>query len=162
MQDYTIPHAYFRHKRMLHRRSKSVHKEPTFEYAICHKKSTSQSSLNCHTLKEGHKRRAIVNTQEAPQKRNCKTKQCGINEMLHNHQDRVEVNESDGDEACSATNCQINLGTNVGISWTCCEECNRWYHLVCVGLEDKSEININNMDYICAECSYDGYLCCLL
>ena len=95
-------------------------------------------------------------------KRNCKTKQCGINEILHNHQDRVEVNESDGDEACSATNCQINLGTNVGISWTCCEECNRWYHLVCVGLEDKSEININNMDYICAECSYDGYLCCLL
>ena len=82
--------------------------------------------------------------------------------MLHNHQDRVEVNESDGDEACSATNCQINLGRNVGINWTCCEECNRWYHLVCVGLEDKSEININNMDYICAECSYDGYLCCLL
>ena len=91
---------------------------------------------------------------EPPQKRKCKTKQCTINEMLRDHQDRVEVNESDS-EACSATNCQINQSRNAVINWICCEECDRWYHSVCVGLEDKSEIDINNMDYICAECSYD-------
>ena len=73
---------------------------------------------------------AVVNTDEPPQKHKCKTKQCMINEMLYNHQDQVRVNESDGDKACSATNCQINLGRmqlssgyvvkNVTDRTTCC------------------------------------------
>ena len=145
-----------------HRCSKSVHKELTFEYAIYNKKLTSQSSLNWHKLKDGDNKHAIVNTDKPLQKRKCKTKQCTINEVLPNHQNRIEVNKINSVEACSVTNCQINLGRNVVINWICCEECDRWYHSVCVGLEDKSEIDINNMDYICAECSYDWYLCCLL
>ena len=85
---------------------------------------------------------------EPPQKRKCKTKQCTINEMLRDHQDRVEVNESDS-EACSATNCQINLSRNAVINCICCEECDRWYHSVCVGLEDKSEIYKQYGLYLC-------------
>ena len=137
-----------RHKSMFHRCSKSILKEPTFECAICNKTLLSQSSLNRHKLKEGQNRHAIVNTDEPPQRR-CKTKQCMINEMLPNHQDRIKVKEIDNDDTCSVTNCQINLGRKAVINWICCEECDRWYHSVCVGLEDKSEIDINNMDYTC-------------
>ena len=118
-----------RHKTMFHRQGKSVYKEPTLECAICNNFS-SQSSLNWHKLKEGHNMCAVVNTDEPPQKHKCKTKQCMINEMLYNHQDQVRVNESDGDKACSATNCQINLGRmqlssgyvvkNVTDRTTCC------------------------------------------
>ena len=130
-----------RHKTMFHCHGKSVYKKPTFECEICNKKFTSQSSLNRQKLKEDHNRHAIANTDEPPKKRKHKTKQRTINEMLHNHQDWVEVNESDGDKAFWATNCQINLGRNAVINWICCEECDRWYHSVCVDLENKSEID---------------------
>ena len=99
-----------RHKTMFHPQGKSVYKEPTLECAICNKNFSIQSSLNWHKLKDGHDMCAVVNTDEPPQKHKCKTKQCMINEMLCNHQDWIRVNESDGDKACSATNCQINLG----------------------------------------------------
>ena len=76
-----------KYKSMFHRRSKYVHKEPTFECVICSKKITGQSSLNWFKLKQGHNRRTIVNADEPPQKRKRKAKQGTINNMLRFHQD---------------------------------------------------------------------------
>lgn len=42
------------------------------------------------------------------------------------------------------------------IEWVGCEKCENWYHILCVGFKNQSEVD--NIDYICQNCSKAGEL----
>jgi len=70
--------------------------------------------------------------------------------MLRQNQacaDNDDEIDSDVETPCSAPSCKINSIDNVVINWIGCESCDRWYHLVCVGLGDKSENEIRQLEY---------------
>ena len=100
---------------MFHRHAKSEnYKEPDFECLVCKKQFTSLASLNWHKTKDRHDARktaTLVGSSEAPKKRQRKTKQRIINEMLRQHQSQVHLEDgidSDEETPCSAANCRIN------------------------------------------------------
>ena len=144
---------------MFHRRAKSAYKEPDFECLVCKKQFTSLASLNGHKTKEGHtayKTAALIGSSEPPKKRRRKTKQRTINEMLHQHQSQIDLEDdidSDEETPCSAANCRINSLDNVVINWVSYELCDRWYHSVCIDLADKSESELSEMNYGCNKCN---------
>ena len=113
------------------------------------------ASLNRHKTKEGHNARktaALVGSSKPPKKGRRKTKQRTINEMLRQHQSHVDLEDdidSDEETPCSAANCRINSLDNVVINWVSYESCDRWYHLVCIDLADKSESELSEMNYVC-------------
>ena len=111
------------------------YKEPTFKCKCSTWSSTfsSQPTLNRHKLKEGHNKREIATASTPKKKRQRKTKQRKINEMLRTHQSNSNDGNSDEEclffqNVCSSTNCQINLGNNPVINWIGCESCDLWFH----------------------------------
>ena len=112
-------------------------------------------------MKKGHNARktaGLVGSSEPPKKRRRNTKQCTINEMLRQHQSQVDLEDdidSDEETPYSAANCQINCFDNVVINWVSCESCDWWYHSVCIDIADKSESQLNEMNYVCNKCNWN-------
>ena len=73
--------------------------------------------------------------------------------MLRSHQNNTNDGNSDEENVCSSTNCQINSGDNAVINWVDCESCDLWFYSVCVGLGDRSERELEQIDYKCEVCS---------
>ena len=42
---------------------------------------------------------------------------------------------------------------NAMINWVGCESCDLWFHSMCVGLGDRSERELEQIDYKCEVCS---------
>ncbi|KAF2350829.1 JmjN domain [Trinorchestia longiramus] len=58
------------------------------------------------------------------------------------------TSSSDDEDVCAAARCKIPVGS--AVDWVQCDECNGWFHYVCVGLKhtDLRE----DEDYICVIC----------
>ena len=118
--------------------------------STCSSTFSSQATLYHHKLKKGHNKHEIATASTPKKKRQRKTKQCTINEMLRSHQNNTNDGNSDEEEnACSSTNCQINSANNAVINWVGCESCGLWFHSMCVGLGDRSERELEQIYYKC-------------
>ena len=76
--------------------------------------------------------------------------------MLRQHQNQVDLEDdidSNLETPCSAANCRINSLNNVVVNRVSCESCDRWYHSVSMGLPDKSESELSQMNYLCKKCN---------
>ena len=81
-------------------------------------------------------------------KRKQKTNQRTINDMLSQFATGTS-NDKEDHEACSSTSCTTDESEGVVITWVGCKNCGLWYHWVCAGLGDKSQAEINQIEYIC-------------
>ena len=75
----------------------------------------------------------------------------GCNEQIPQEEDEEGTDEGFGDDAvCSATQCIRPVANE--ISWVQCDQCQQWFHLLCVGLTTESVQKIDS--YSCFPCRH--------
>ena len=108
--------------------------------------------MNSHKKKD-QKRYNPEQHQKQKAKRARTTKPRTIYDMLRQHSSRRDDDDDDDtEEACHAGDCVIATGENSVIVWVSCEDCENWFHSVCVGLGDRTEEELNTIDCICDDC----------
>nr|XP_054751747.1 lysine-specific demethylase 5A-like isoform X1 [Lytechinus pictus] len=60
----------------------------------------------------------------------------------------VDGDEDDDDEICSAKKCLRPLGDD--INWVQCDMCEKWYHLLCIGMKQQPE---EDEEFFCRVCT---------
>ena len=63
------------------------------------------------------------------------------------------VENDNQDEPYESLNCVIDEASTSVISWVGCENCGSWYHSICVGLGEKHQAEITNIEYLCDDCN---------
>jgi len=156
-----------RHISMFHRRTQNTFVEANYQCTECGAKFNSKSTLNRHKLESKHnarnvpKRKATNATNNSKKtkktkatnatnnsKKTKKTKRRTINELIRHATEDATTTE----DICDSLNCVIEIGTENLILWICCTECPSWFHSACVGLGDKTQEDLNELDFICPEC----------
>ena len=67
-------------------------------------------------------------------------------ESLSSSQDSASSEDSDDSDGSGY---QCNICGNPGGRWICCDHCDVWYHLKCVGLKST---DITDADWYCSNC----------
>ncbi|XP_071492108.1 lysine-specific demethylase 5A-like [Diadema antillarum] len=60
----------------------------------------------------------------------------------------VDGDEEEDDEVCSAKRCLRPLGDD--INWVQCDVCEKWYHLLCIGMKEQPD---EDEEFICRICT---------
>ena len=59
-----------------------------------------------------------------------------------------DLSSLEDDRDCDAFNCVINEADSMTPQWIACDQCSRWFHFYCVGLEEPKD------DFTCNYCNY--------
>ena len=61
--------------------------------------------------------------------------------------------DNETDEPCASDDCAIEQGRNRKIRWVQCDYCDSWYHTCCVGVDDKTDADLDDFCFVCSICN---------
>ena len=157
-----------RHMGIFHRRQKTTYHERSFSCNVCSAAFSSLTSLNRHKKNSKHAAReqppakkqmqTTIQSSEVPSNPPKKTKQRSIHDILRTTkvaQMRYESSsDDDEEEECGAPRCLVNNADITEVKWIECDTCAVWFHACCVGMADRSEFELQEIQsYICEKCA---------
>ena len=146
-----------RHMGMFHRRkilNLNADKNASFtcNFKDCGKTFSSQPTLSRHQTALNHRNRDIQQ-KEKPKKAKKRKNFTIADAMRQVSSKRRHDADNETDEPCASDDCAIEQGRNRKIRWVQCDYCDSWYHTCCVGVDDKTDADLDDFCFVCSICN---------
>ena len=137
-----------RHMRMFHRRQKPPNitdEKYTCSFESCKRVFNRQPSLSRHQNNEPHGKRH----QPTQKSKVCKERRKSHFTIADSLRQRADRHDQD---VCAAVECLIGKTESDKVRWVQCEDCELWFHITCIFLDNRSNAELDELYFLCFSC----------